>query len=95
MAATRVQTSLFGRLRRARGSAVAGRLAWMLVRAGQEGHPDSRTACEALQGVGDADVRAFLIAAQGARDTLTDADAGALAAGVVGALEVEGARRGW
>jgi hypothetical protein len=94
-AATSVQTSLFGRLRKARGSAVAGRVAWMLVRLGQGDHADSGAACEALQGFADSDVRTFLLLAHATRDSLRAGPGAALAGAVAAALEVEGGRRGW
>ena len=93
-AAASVQTSLFGRLRKARGSAVAGRVAWMLIRAASPDHDDCSEALDALATLPVADVRTFLIVARGARDTLKSADAAALAGRVVEALETALAIRG-
>lgn len=93
-AAAAVQTSLFGRLRKARGSAVAGRLAWMLVRLAQPDHVDSGAACEALRGFTDADVRLFLEVAKAAAVTAKREGAAEVAAAVVEALAAEVERRG-
>ena len=93
-AAAAVQTSLFGRLRKARGSAVAGRLAWMLVRLGQSDHVDCRAAHEAIQSVPLPDVKLFLLAARATRDTAKREGAAEVAGGVVAALESEVERRG-
>jgi hypothetical protein len=93
-AAASVQTSLFGRLRKARGSAVAGRTAWMLVRAGSPSHVDCGAALDALATLPDSDLRTFVIVACGARDSLKNAEASALAAAVAAAVEGVLALRG-
>lgn len=86
-AAASVQSSLFGRLRKARGSTMAGRLGWLLIRAAQPEHADYRAAGEALASMGETDLRAFLSVARAARDSLPDPAAAALAGAVAAAIE--------
>jgi len=93
-AAAAVQTSLFGRLRKARGSAVAGRLAWMLVRGASPDHVDCAAALDAIAALPVLDLRAFHLAACGARDSLQAPAAAAVAAALVVVLEAEIGRRG-
>jgi len=93
-AAQSVQTSLFGRLRKARGGPLAGKIAWMLVRAGQPDHVACVDALNELAEFGPGDLRMFLIACRGARDSLKSAAAAALAGAVVAALEAALAGRG-
>ncbi len=87
VAVSSVQTSLFSRLKRAKGGPLAGKLSWMLVRAGTPGHPDSEAALAALATFPITDLRMFAIVAAAARDSLPGVAARALAAGVVGAVE--------
>ena len=93
-AAQSVQTSLFTRLRKAHGGPLAGRLAWMLVRAGQEGHADSDGALSALAGFPEPRLRELLTASRAARDNLRDGRAVQLARAVVVAIEESIAARG-
>jgi len=86
-AAQAVQTSLFQRLRKAHGGPLAGRLAWMLVRAGDSEHPENGDALMALAGCSPDQLQSFVIACRGARDTLRDGRAAGLARLVVEAIE--------
>lgn len=87
-AAQAAQTSLFQRLRREHGGPVAGRLAWMLVRAGQGNHADSEGALDAMAGMPGSTLRSFLRVSIAARDSLRDVGAAALARSIVEALQV-------
>ena len=82
-----LQTSLFGRLRKTQGSAVAGRLGWMLVRPGQPEHVDCADALNAIAALPVADLRTLALAVRGARGTLKNAASAELAAEVLLILE--------
>jgi len=82
-----LQTSLFGRLRKTQGSAVAGRLGWMLVRSGQPEHVDCADALNAIAALPVADLRTLALAVRGARGALKSGTAAALAAEVLLILE--------
>jgi hypothetical protein len=85
-AASAVQTSLFGRLRRTRGSAVAGRLGWLLVRAGSPDHVDCSAALDALAAMPVTELHLFFAACTISRDALKNAAAAALAGSICDAL---------
>jgi len=85
-AASAVQTSLFGRLRRTRGSAVAGRLGWLLVRAGSPEHVDCADALTALAAMPVTELHVFFAACTISRDALKSAAAAALAGSICDAL---------
>jgi len=93
-AACSVQTSLFGRLRRGRSGSNAGRLAWMLIRAAQPDHVECGDALNALAATSTEDLRVWLIAARGARDSLKSAAAAAVAGDVACAVEAALAGKG-
>ncbi len=92
-AAQALQTSFYQRMRRRYGGSVAARLAWMLVRTGDPDHPDCSDALAALAGFSEAEVALFAAHAEGARDSLRNAAAARLAAGVVRACGTEVSRR--
>ncbi len=85
-AAQSVQTSIFQRLRRASGGPLAGRLAWMLIRSAQPDHNDHCEAYTALSILTGAELAVLLKAATGARDSMKDAAARALAGDIVDAV---------
>lgn len=83
-----VQSSLFNRLRKARGGPLAGRLSWLLIRASQPDHVECPAAVEGLQEFTAEELKAFLAAAIGARDSLPAPAAVRVAVAVVETLGV-------
>ncbi len=86
VAVASLQTSLFQRLRKAHGGPLAGRLSWLLVRAGQGDHDDHMGALSELAEFPPETIRTFIDAASRARDSLPSPHASRLAGAVVEAL---------